>query len=71
MDKHEFPLILQQHLVVSLDRHLEHVIVELVAYETWRGNQYALYNVEIDVSQDGLHYIVVELRQTLQLNNSS
>lgn len=65
MDEHEFSFIFQQHLVVSLDSHLKHVIIELVAYETGRGDQYALYNVEIDVPQDGLHYIVVEFCQTL------
>lgn len=60
VNQHEFALILQQHLVVRLDGHLEHVIEKLVADETWRGDQHTLDDVEVDVPQDGLHYVVIE-----------
>lgn len=66
MYQHEFALVLQQHLVVGLDGHLEHVVEELVAHEARRGDQHALHDVEIDVAQDGLHYVVVEFSQTLK-----
>lgn len=66
VDEHKFPPIFQQHLIVRLHRHLEHVIVKLVTHEPGRCQQNALHYVKVDVPQDGLHYVVVELRQTLQ-----
>lgn len=67
MYQHEFALILQQHLVVRLDGHLEHVVEKLVAHEAGRGDQHALDDVEIDVAQDGLHYGIIEFSQTLKI----
>lgn len=67
VNEHEFALVLQEHLVVRLDRHLEHVIEELVTDEARRGHQDTLDDVEVDVPQDGLHYVVIELCQSLRM----